>query len=434
METFYRKPPKPFNSVLERGDKVDNFADINIEKPPNVSPVDMELRIRADRAIGALNRTISVLNVMAHLPLLLENDGDIIRKSMPTSERNFIFHVLQEYGCDVGSNVNADPQSFGRIIESITKIKKATTSSKTSQSNKIAHYSPDPMLGQAIDLIVDNKCIRDAIRTSKKPKRNPTISEFVKSLEELREVAKLKLYVTGTEEEARDRQLRQAYKSNVLLAAAINDMKNQIEIQRKHLGKELSDKIATFEKYNQKIESIKEEFRINIEKTLHESEKTMMQQCYESEEKQIHLAEEVKKLTEEYDRLLEDHLLDEKVLRSNRLKTETQLHNWLAKYDQDIGEKQAEYDKLITEYEQQKVALEQLEDEIDEQESEYVALMQEKKEEEERIYNEMAYKLLVNRCARIIQRAWREYRERKAKRKGKKGKKSKDRKKITARK
>lgn len=49
--------------------------------------------------------------------------------------------------------------------------------------------------------------------------------------------------------------------------------------------------------------------------------------------------------------------------------------------------------------------------------------MEEKRIEEERIFNEMAYQFLMNRSARVIQRAWRTYREaRHARRRGKKGK------------
>lgn len=49
--------------------------------------------------------------------------------------------------------------------------------------------------------------------------------------------------------------------------------------------------------------------------------------------------------------------------------------------------------------------------------------MEEKRIEEERIFNEMAYQFLMNRAARTIQRFWRAFCERKqARRKGRKGK------------
>lgn len=75
-----------------------------------------------------------------------------------------------------------------------------------------------------------------------------------------------------------------------------------------------------------------------------ESEKEMMNRTVVSEEKQSHLAEEAKRITKEYELALEEHLASEKVSRSKRFKAETQLQNWLIKFDQDIGERQAEYE------------------------------------------------------------------------------------------
>lgn len=66
--------------------------------------------------------------------------------------------------------------------------------------------------------------------------------------------------------------------------------------------------------------------------------------------------------------------------------------------------------------------METLQELFDDQEEEYTNLMKEKAEEEERIFNEMAFHFLQSRSARIIQRMWRAYIQRKkAKRKGRKG-------------
>lgn len=66
--------------------------------------------------------------------------------------------------------------------------------------------------------------------------------------------------------------------------------------------------------------------------------------------------------------------------------------------------------------------MDDLEDKMSDQELIYNTLMAEKEAEEEQLYQELALKLLMNRSAKIIQRAWRAFRERKkSKRKGKKG-------------
>lgn len=81
----------------------------------------------------------------------------------------------------------------------------------------------------------------------------------------------------------------------------------------------------------------------------HESEKLMMHTSLKSEQVQAEVSEEAKKLTRQFDLLLEQHLSEEKVSRSKRMKIEAQLQNCLTTYDQDIGERQAEYEVLYKE-------------------------------------------------------------------------------------
>lgn len=68
-------------------------------------------------------------------------------------------------------------------------------------------------------------------------------------------------------------------------------------------------------------------------------------------------------------------------------------------------------------YEEEKREMEAMQDKFDEQEDEYDTLMEEKEQVERKIYEEKAYKFLMNRSARRIQRYWRAYKERKLARK-----------------
>lgn len=81
-----------------------------------------------------------------------------------------------------------------------------------------------------------------------------------------------------------------------------------------------------------------------------ESEKTMVEDTEMSDFRQITLGEQAEKAVNEYSLLLEHHLSEEKVLRTKQNKVETQLAQWLAKYDTDIGERQATKEELTEEY------------------------------------------------------------------------------------
>lgn len=75
----------------------------------------------------------------------------------------------------------------------------------------------------------------------------------------------------------------------------------------------------------------------------------MVQETIESEARQEELSANAKAAVQKYESLLEQHLNEEKALRAKRYKVETQLATWLAKYDQDIGERNAEFEEIQAE-------------------------------------------------------------------------------------
>lgn len=143
----------------------------------------------------------------------------------------------------------------------------------------------------------------------------------------------------------------------------------------------------------------------------------MVEETIASEARQTDLSVEAKSITHRYEQSLEQHLADEKALRAKRARVETQLANWLAKFDQDIGERNQEFEQVQAEYDEEKAAMDALQEQFDEQEEEYAILMAEKREEEKQRFEMMALEFLYNRSARRIQRAWRVYKERKELRK-----------------
>ncbi|XP_066151624.1 dynein regulatory complex protein 10-like [Euwallacea fornicatus] len=423
IEKYMKKIPKPFNSIIENGDKSDYFQGLNIPKPEILSPMDMELRLQADRVMFSINKTVSILSVLAYLPYFLDNQARILKENFASTEISFIFHVLKFYESkdELKESKIGSPDVLERSVDMVNRINIGKTKHR-SEDDKII----DGNLMQMINMIFTNKCIRQEINNAPSQMTIPYIVDFIRHFEELKEMARIKLYVTGTEEEAREKRLRQAYKSNIMLTAAIQDLEQQLYIQREQLGNELNKKMEIIDRYNKKIKRIKEDFQMNIEKNIHESEKKMMQECLESEEKQASLNVEAENITKQYQKLLEDDLDEEKQLRAKTMKTQIQLHNWLTKYDQEIGDKQEEFETLKAEYDTEKAAMDELQKKMDDQEHLYNTLMAEKEAEEERLFREMAYKMLINRSARIIQKAWKAYRERKkARKRGKKGKRGK---------
>lgn len=76
----------------------------------------------------------------------------------------------------------------------------------------------------------------------------------------------------------------------------------------------------------------------------------MVKESIASETRRADLSVEAKNTSQRYEQILELNLADEKALRAKRSKVETQLASWLAKFDQDIGERNAEYEQVQAEY------------------------------------------------------------------------------------
>lgn len=66
----------------------------------------------------------------------------------------------------------------------------------------------------------------------------------------------------------------------------------------------------------------------------------------DSSARQIELKAEAESMKQRYQALQDENLRTEKALRARKYKIETQLASWLAKYDQDVGDRNAEFEQL----------------------------------------------------------------------------------------
>ena len=85
-------------------------------------------------------------------------------------------------------------------------------------------------------------------------------------------------------------------------------------------------------------------------------------------------------------------------MRKRKFKAETEVENLIQKYDEDIGEKQTEFDQLNAVYVEEKSQLGQLEERFAKLEEEYLQIMEEKRIEKEK--REEQERILLVRMSR----------------------------------
>ncbi|KAL4646494.1 IQ domain-containing protein D-like [Arapaima gigas] len=253
--------------------------------------------------------------------------------------------------------------------------------------------------------------------------------QLVQGLKDLQEQLLEKLLTSPAEERDRSRYMQEVTLRHRDSAKLVSALEAEVVAAVKDRDTEITKKNVIIHKLKsslQQMEKLCEDFVLC---TQHDAEMQSQLDRKASEGRQAHLQEEAGGLRTQLNGLLLANHEMEVILRKRKYKVETEIENWIQKYDAEMGEKQTELEELSTAYAEEKEQLEELEERYTILEVEYTQIVEEKrlaKEKKEREEQELAAK---TSAAVIIQAYWRGYRVRKAMTaKGKKGKKGKGKK------
>uniref|UniRef100_A0A8C7L969 Dynein regulatory complex protein 10 n=1 Tax=Oncorhynchus kisutch TaxID=8019 RepID=A0A8C7L969_ONCKI len=247
---------------------------------------------------------------------------------------------------------------------------------------------------------------------------------LVGGLQELRGVLLEKLLTSPSEERQRTRYMQEVslrHGNNMELvatlemevAAAIKDRDAEVPIQ---FSLKLKSSLHQMEK-------ISEDF---VLRTQQDADKQNQSDAKTSEGRRARMQQEANQLRVQLNNLISENREVETSLRKKKYKVETEIENWIQKYDADMGEKQFELEDMTRAYEEEKEELRELEEAYAVLEQEFSQIQEERRLAEERREEEQKELEKKSRASTIIQAYWRGHRVRKAMRgKGKKGSKGK---------
>ncbi|XP_012934688.1 dynein regulatory complex protein 10 [Aplysia californica] len=266
------------------------------------------------------------------------------------------------------------------------------------------------------------------IVTSEAHIRDEGGQNIVNSMYELRDILMHKLLTTPQEETERMAYLEEISKRERHNAAIIGrqeqDLKEALDDKEEEIRKK-NEIIKRLQTDLHQIEKFSDE---NIRRTRAEAEKQEIADSKNSDQKTQKLQAEINQLQTQLNNAVTEHREKEAELRAKKYKVENEVDNWIQKYDQDMGERQDEYEEIDLVYTEEKKQLFELEERFATLEKEYTAIMEERRvarDKRERAQRELA---LLVKSATTIQAFWRSYKVRKAlksknKKKGGKGKK-----------
>eukprot|EP00056_Hartaetosiga_gracilis_P022723 m.32632 g.32632 ORF g.32632 m.32632 type:complete len:417 (-) comp9799_c0_seq1:139-1389(-) len=255
-----------------------------------------------------------------------------------------------------------------------------------------------------------------------------TYSVFVEYLSHLRHYLYLRLATSVEDQRMQQekvRKLRALEKRHIAHAKAL-------ETKLQVVNMEYAEEMA-------KRDEIVEALEADLDVISHTAEQQNRLIMKESKMKEKHhkdteanlkaqLTRRIAKLKEDLEGVQNSNMEMESKLRKRKIKLQSQISSWVMKYDQDMTEKQKEYDGIKSQYDKESEQLQKLNDTFNEIEVEYNTIMEERRMERERkkAAEEELQKMI--RATLVIQTAWKKYIEKKKaskkSAKGKKGKKS----------
>ncbi|KAL6463082.1 hypothetical protein MHYP_G00274730 [Metynnis hypsauchen] len=257
------------------------------------------------------------------------------------------------------------------------------------------------------------------------------VQELVAGLQELRAVVLERLLTTASEERERSRHIQEVsmrHRSNLEVVATLE----------KEVAAAIKDKDEEISRQNEAIRQLKGSLHQKektseafVARTQKEAQRQNESDQKTSEGKQTRLQQEANQLRVQLNNLITEHKEAELALRKKKYKLETEIENWIQKYDTDMGEKQTELEEMTVIYEEEKAELRELQEHYAVLELEYSQIMEERRIAQEQREEEEREREVKSHAAVIVQAFWRGHCVRKvmkAKVKSKKAKKGKGKK------
>ncbi|XP_071790557.1 dynein regulatory complex protein 10-like [Asterias amurensis] len=256
-------------------------------------------------------------------------------------------------------------------------------------------------------------------------RRDDQSNNLIKNMKELRGFMLTRLLTTPLEEkdeldylsliDVRERKNAQIIKKLSAELGAAQDFKDT-EISRQN------EEIRRLKSDLNQIEKLNDDF---IRRTKTEAEKQQQVDTKNWAGKQDKLTADLQSLKAQLSASITDHREKELTLRKRKFKIETELENWILKYDTDVGDRQLEFEDADAIYTEEKARLNEIEERFTTLEAEYLLIIEEH-DTARKIKEIKLLEFARHDAATKFQRLWKDYRRRKAqalKAKKKKGKK-----------
>ncbi|KAJ3199252.1 hypothetical protein HDU82_000596 [Entophlyctis luteolus] len=230
---------------------------------------------------------------------------------------------------------------------------------------------------------------------------------FEALLQEVKLLVYERLKTSVEEEQARLDQLSVIVAKEQKTSNEVRLLKEELEKAKKERSTEVSKRNEAIRKLKDELREIKQQAEDTTKRLESRSKQKEDQELQQAKDKEVSLRHEIETYTQNLADMIKKNREEEALLRKKKFKVESEVENWIHKYDQDMEEKQAELEDITTIYNEEKAQLDELQTRYNDLQKEYDRIMEERRvQQENRIAEEKRLKVM-HLCATKIQAVFR---------------------------
>ncbi|XP_053474093.1 dynein regulatory complex protein 10 [Ictalurus furcatus] len=363
------------------------------------------MSLEAQRIINVLDECVHKIDVVSLLPRELVRPESVFQELGNTAVESLGEHLrLSEEFRSLQDTDTGNDESMVRAVQD-------------SLRNFLRHVRPHEEVEPA----------KAAIRGA-----GPIIEEDQKVVQELgaglqgfRDMLMERLMTTPQEEQERRRhgqEVKERQQRNVEL---LRTLEQEMRVATEHRDTVITTKDGEIRHMQDSLHQMERAWEEFVQQVQKKAEQQHQSDLKNSELKRPQLQEEANQLQAQFNRLITQHREREAMLRKKNNKLETEIENWIQKYDVEMEEKQAKLERLTQTYAEEQAELRELQEHFAVLELEYTQIVEERRRERERKEEEERERQVKSRAAVVIQALWRGWRVRQAMKKKAKSSKGK---------
>lgn len=239
--------------------------------------------------------------------------------------------------------------------------------------------------------------------------RSAEAQNFIDSLIELRGFLFEKLVTSPMEARDKAQFIQDINRQNSNNQQIIDTLENELAERMKNRNAEVEKENFVIQELKNHLHQVLKFSENSLLRTKQEAEKQQKADFRASQARVAKIQQEILQLQSQFYNLVMENREAEQALRKKKYKVETEIENWIQKYDTEMGEKQEELEDLEAVHREEKIALEELKRRHKVLVEEFVQIREEREINSKKRMEAEQEMVRMVRAATLIQAFWKGY-------------------------